>query len=170
MINKDRIIDSFLSKRASLKIAELEEEREVRLVLKEVPEEVKLKGEKENINQVKLWEKGRDYIRVRQTIPGSFWFTRKDLKKMTEDSIEIPEELFDKLYKLGTAAPQEKIRYKWNGWDVDELKDGSVFAEYELPEGIKEVEIPSIFEVIKMNAPTVSRGDNLVGVTPKNDS
>jgi hypothetical protein len=169
MINKETVIDNFLSKRASLKIAELEEEREVRLVLKEVPEEVKSKGKKEKINQVKLWEKGRDYIRVRQTIPGSFWFTRKDLKKMTEDSIEIPEELFDKLYKLGTA-PQEKTRYKWKGWDVDELKDESVFAEYELPEGIEEVEIPSIFEVLKMNPPTVSRGENLIGVTTKNDS
>jgi len=134
--------------------AAVEEEREVRCSLKELPPEVKKSGEKITIEQGKLDEKPGTYTRVRRETPGKCSFTKKIFKDFSEDNIEISEDLFEKLYNNITFSNQKKTRYKWKGWDIDVMEDGKVVAEYELPKGYDSVSIPLIFQVEEALSPT----------------
>lgn len=130
----------------AIKKARVEEEREVRVVLEDLPEEVERDAEEVLIEQAKLDEWGEGYCRVRRETPGKCWLTKKDFTTHEEDSFEISEKLFEKIFKIGYSA-QEKTRKRWKGWDIDILEDGTVVAEYELPKGEDEVEVPKMFKV-----------------------
>lgn len=137
------------------KVAVEEVEREVRVELKELPGKVKKEAVSMNILQAKMAEIPGGYIRVRKETPGKCYFTKKIFKEHSEDNIEIPEELFKKLIKSGFSK-QDKTRLKWEGWDIDILEDGKVLAEYELEEGVNDIEVPEIFSVKKVGEGTDS--------------
>jgi len=59
-----------------------------------------------------------------------------------ESEAEISKEMFDSFYPNNLDKPQEKNRYKLNnGWIVDVINDGTIFAEKEKKTN-KESKIP----------------------------
>lgn len=149
-------------KEYSKKYAKEEIEREVRIELNSLPHEVQAEGSPPTRIQQNILEKfPGGYVRVRKETPGVCTFTRKDFETHVEDNIEISEEMFNKLFPLGTSK-QDKVRYQWNGWDIDLLEDGKILAEYEMKDGQDRVGVPEIFDVKKVGSHTVSVGSDLI--------
>lgn len=137
------------------KVAKEETEREVRIEIKELPQQVKDEAEELNILQAKMEEFPGGYTRIRKETPGGCTFTRKSFDDSIEDNIEISEDLFNKLMKTSVPySKQDKKRLIWKGWDIDTLEDGTVLAEYELPNGEDTVEVPEVFEIVKVKEQT----------------
>lgn len=137
------------------KVAKEEIEREVRIKIKELPSEVEKNSSKVRIIQCMLEEFPGGYIRVRKEIPGKCYFTKKIFNKNIEDSIEISEDIFSKIFKLGYKE-QDKNRFLWNGWDIDVLENGEIVAEFELGENQSKVDVPEIFSIVKVLEGTTS--------------
>jgi hypothetical protein len=78
-----------------------------------------------------------------------YTMTTKFRPKNEESEETISESMFNAYWKDVAFSKQEKIRYKWNGWDIDEFPDGGVVAEYEKGWSKERPSIPSCFEVIK---------------------
>jgi hypothetical protein len=145
-----RVSSNFLNR-----IAEVSTEREVRAELSSLPDQVREEGAKVHIVQAKLDEFPGGYVRVRSEEPGGYYIDRKNFSKNTEDRIDISKKLFEKLINNG-SSPQDKIRYKWNGWDVDVMDDGRVVAEFELQGEDSKVDVPFFFDINKALPPTVA--------------
>jgi len=145
---------------AFTKTAKEETEREVRIELESIPDQVRKEATKLNILQNILEKFPGGYVRVRKETPGICTMTRKNFENHIEDNIEISEDLFNKLLPLGTSK-QDKTRLKWNGWDIDELDGGKIVAEYEMEDGQSQVTVPLIFDVKKIGEHTTQTGSNL---------
>ena len=150
---KSRIASMF--RKGGIKTAAISTEREVRAELESLPDEVKKDGKQVRIIQSKLDEFPNGYVRVRREEPGGCYITRKDFDKNQEDTIDISRALCDKLVGTG-YSPQDKMRYKWKGWDIDVLEDGKVIAEFELQGDDTQVDVPSFFVITKVLEPTVA--------------
>jgi hypothetical protein len=158
-----------------LKVAALQEEREVRCELESLPEQVMQEADTVIIEQTQLDKNPTGYVRVRkETIKGKgrsisnhveYTFTSKDFSKNLEDTIPISEDLFGRLYALGTS-PQTKTRYKWKGWDIDCMSDGRVVAEFEMVPGQDRVKVPAVLKVKAVLSPTIQVGDELTKKLP----
>ena len=74
----------------------------------------------------------------------TYTMTTKFRPLKQEAEMEISEEMFNELW-AAAISKQGKLRYCWNGWDIDEFDDGTVVAEYERGEG-ERVTIPVCFE------------------------
>lgn len=136
--------------------AKVSDEREVRIELEELPAQVEKEGTKINILQGKLDEFPGGYVRVRKETPGGYTLTRKVFNEHNEDTMDISEKLFTRLFK-STFDQQDKERIKWNGWDIDLIDGGKkIVAEFEMPEGQKHVDVPSIFKMTKTLEGTVT--------------
>jgi hypothetical protein len=137
----------------------LHKEREKRLTLLELPEEVKT-VKPQLIQQGILREvRGEDgknisYARVRMTKKDDeepkYSLGVKNLPLQQEVEIEISKEMFESFFPDNVIRPQAKLRYSLpNGWDVDKIvgKD-EIYAEYE-HEKSENVEVPSDWKVKK---------------------
>lgn len=143
------------------KTAAVSIEREVRVELSSLPAIVKQEGSSLRIIQCILEEFSGGYTRVRKEVPGGFTFTKKVFADHTEDNVEISEELFEKIFKLG-KKPQDKTRTIWRGWDIDVMEDGRVVAEFEMAPDQTQVIVPPEFTVVKVLKPTVQAGGVLL--------
>lgn len=116
------------------KQAELE--KEVHYELKKLPPEAKdgKKIEQGFIKKVKDAD-----VRIRRS-GGQHTMTAKFRPKNQEFEMNISEDMFNSLWPF-ISSPQTKTRYRLNGWDVDHLKDGRIFAEYEYDDKDK-VKVP----------------------------
>lgn len=133
------------------KSAAVEEEREIRVQLTELPEEVKSSPETvvERIEQgfIAMAPGGTD-VRIRKaSIDGveSYTMTAKHRPLYQEAEMEISKEIFESLWPT-VKKPMLKTRYKWQGWDVDALDSGEIWAEFELEEGQGQVKLPSAWQ------------------------
>jgi hypothetical protein len=156
------------SRKASLRVsktAAVQDEREVRAELHELPKEVKDEATVVTIEQTQLDKFDNGYVRVRKETPGGYTFTSKDFSKNEEDTINISEKLFKKFFPLG-ESPQTKTRYKWKGWDIDIMADGRVIAEFEMAPGQHSVEVPAILKIKAVLAPTIQVGSELTKKLP----
>ena len=126
-------------------------EKEIRVPLKSVPEEVKntatriLRITQAFINK----NKDESDVRIRKTkyilSPNAqeeyeYSLTAKHRPQELESEMEIPKVMFDSLWS-NSFSRQKKLRYCWQGWDIDVFEDGGVVAEFEYD---NEADIPSI--------------------------
>lgn len=162
-ISKEKLVLAYIQ--FFNKEAKVSSEREVRVELEGLPPQVKEESTLVKIYQGKLEELPDGYIRVRRETTddgvNSYTFTRKTFSKNTEDTTEITENIFTRM--MGTIAfdKQDKVRYKWNGWDIDVMDGGTKFvAEYELPDGVYSVDVPGILKIKKVLEPTISVPSN----------
>ena len=58
-----------------------------------------------------------------------------------EAETEISPEMFESLFSIAFSK-QRKMRFKIEGWDVDQFSDGRIVAEYEFGPGETTVKIP----------------------------
>ena len=130
-------------------------EDELRLTLKEVPMKVivESKQSKFSIEQGFLLKIDSADLRIRKTtsIDGdeSYSMAMKFRPLDQEAETKISQEMFDAFWPQAIMK-QSKTRYVWMGWDIDELENGEVYAEFERGEGEKPT-IPSCFDVLKVN-------------------
>ena len=136
-----------------LKLAEalngqVHEERERRILLSELPEEVK--GLKPTIiKQGVLRESGKGdsitaYARVRmKQEPGKepkYSLGVKHFSRSEEAETEISKAMFNAFYPDNLDKPQSKKRYTLkSGWEIDDIDDGTIRAEFEHEKGDKVV-------------------------------
>lgn len=127
-------------------------EREKRIELYELPVEVK-EIKPALIQQGMLKEVRSDddkmisYVRIRmKQEPGKYpeySLGVKNFPLQQEVETEISKEMFDSFYPNNLDKPQEKLRYTTSsGWDIDAVKDGGIYAEYEHGK-LEDVVIPS---------------------------
>jgi hypothetical protein len=129
-------------------------EVEVRMTLAEVPAEFVGETAPEQIKQGFIVEvPGLADVRIRQTVSpegeASWTMTAKYRPEHEEAEQQISQKLFEALWPTVTK-PQLKKRYKVEGWDIDAVEGGEVFAEYELkPEEIGgQLQVPPSFKVV----------------------
>lgn len=141
--------------------AALGEERELRVPLKSVPEDLHQRAEIHRISQGFLVKgDNKTDLRIRkdeslgpdgEVLETSYTMTAKHRPMFQEAETSISKEIFDNLWG-STKKRMVKNRYKVDGWDVDELTEGDssgeVWAEYEYSEGTKSVEIPKGWELL----------------------
>ena len=137
---------SRLNKRAGLA-----KEYEARYDLKEVPQAIRDSAQAViEIKQgtVASSADGTVMVRVRMSSDGGqapeYTMTAKCYPTSDEAETEISKDIFDGFYP-SLARREEKVRYRWNGWDIDEIsggdRAGKVVAEFE-HDGKTKVEVP----------------------------
>ena len=141
---------SVLEKLAEALNGQVHEERERRVELSELPEETK-DVKPTIIKQGVLREVGsgdnvKAYARVRmKQEPGKdpvYSLGVKHFGRSEEAETEISKQMFDAFYPDNLDKPQSKKRYELkNGWEIDDIDDGTIRAEFEHDKGEK-VTIP----------------------------
>lgn len=135
------------------------EEREARITLSELPEEVK--GNESTLIKQGVLREVRDdndkmisYARIRmKQEPGEdakYSLGVKNFPLHQEAETEISKEMFDSFFPDNLLKPQVKHRYMTDsGWEIDEVDtDGGIYAEFEHEKGDK-VKMPSHWKRIK---------------------
>jgi len=137
---------------------EVHKEREKRVELSEAPPEIK-DVQPTIIKQGMLREVRDDvkdksiaYSRIRMKQEygkePAYSLGVKNLPLQQEAETEISKQMFDCFYPDNLDKPQEKKRYSLsNGWDVDIVDDGGIYAEYEHGKD-EDVEVPSHWKVV----------------------
>ena len=144
------------------KSAAVEEEREIRLRLGSLPESVIDSPECVSylISQAFI-AVGQDDTDVRirkesKIVDGvaygtCYTMTAKNRPKYQEAETEITKEIFDGLWKNCTKKEMVKVRYKYRGWDIDEILEGDskgqIWAEFEYDKNVRSIEVPSDWDV-----------------------
>jgi len=135
------------------KFAGVEREAEIRIPLEEVPVVVLKEGKVELIEQAFIAQADGTDVRIRKTSVQDEKGEQKDSYTMTakhrpldqEAETDITEEIFSGLMPIAEKL-MSKTRYKWNGWDVDNIQAGNlagtIVAEYEYGEDEKTVAVP----------------------------
>jgi len=122
----------------------LHKEREHRIKLKELPPEcsnMECSLIKQGIvKEVKDGDNVISYIRIRmKQDPGEepkYSLGVKHFPLKQEAEAEISKDIFDNFYPDNLSKPQEKNRYTLkNGWEIDEIDDNDITAEYEYKNG-----------------------------------
>lgn len=130
----------------TFKNSNLHEENEERVELESLPED---KGRGKFITQGFLIKVKDCDVRIRKLeLPNGdieYTMTAKYRPDNQEAEVEISQEIFDTLFP-NTSSKQQKMRYKIDGWDVDQFADGHVVAEYEFGKNEKSTEIPEDWE------------------------
>ena len=142
---------------------EVNVEDELRVKLRKVPDRVQAEARSSCfiIRQAFILKPNDDTdTRVREEFPydpikwapvgeAKYTVTMKYRPLKQESETEISPEMYKSYMDTVAFSKQEKVRYKWQGWDIDEFNDGGVVAEYE--KGWKDEcpRIPECFEVIK---------------------
>jgi len=133
------------------------EEREARLTLTELPEEV-MNKKSTLIKQGVLREVRDDndkmisYARIRMKQEPNeepiYSLGVKNFPLHQEAETEISKEMFDSFFPDNLLKPQVKHRYKTDdGWEIDQVDtDGGIYAEYEHDKGDK-VKVPSHWKI-----------------------
>ena len=135
---------SLLTKLAEALNGQVHEERERRVELSELPAEVE--GLKPTIiKQGVLREVGsgdnvKAYARVRmKKEPGEdpvYSLGVKHFGRSEEAETEISKQMFEAFYPDNLDKPQSKKRYELkSGWEIDEIDDGTIRAEFEYNKG-----------------------------------
>lgn len=143
------------------KTAALATEKEIRVRLGSVPEEIIKDSStvKTRITQgfIAKIDGGTD-VRIRKTEQDGkdpeYTMTCKYRPLFQEAETEISQEMFDNLAPFAESM-QVKDRYVWKGWDIDHVLEnasrpqnvGEVWAEYELSENSGIPKIPECFKV-----------------------
>jgi hypothetical protein len=129
----------------SVKKADLGEEKEIRILLSNLPKSVLSDDstEKTSIHQgfICVGEGGTD-VRIRKEVSSdgkeTFTMTAKCRPENHEAETEISKEIFENLWPKAKGRVF-KDRYRWNGFDIDDISEGEnkgqaageVWAEYE---------------------------------------
>jgi len=134
----------------------IHKEKEHRLTLLELPEEVKTVEptliQQGVIREIKQNGNVITYARVRmKKEPGKdsvYSLGVKNFPLQQEVETEISKEMFESFYPNNLDKPQEKNRYVLdNGWEIDVVKDSNeIYAEYEY-ENKNDIVIPSHWKV-----------------------
>jgi CYTH domain-containing protein len=130
------------AKRRLFRLAQVHREVEAHVELEELPPEAKdgsriLQG---FIAEVRKGDKPFCDVRIRNQ-DGQCTLTAKFRPLHQEAEMKISKEMFDALWP-DVEKVEKKTRYRIDGWDVDELDDGRIFAEYEFKDGEKKIEVP----------------------------
>lgn len=127
---------------------DIQKEHEIRIPLKSLPN---LKGAiLEQIEQAFIAKPNDDCdVRIRKsTMNGktTYDMTAKFRPMDDECPTEITKECFDALWTTAFSK-QTKTRHHWNGWEIDDIKDEGVVAEFEYKKKSDIPEIPKDWEV-----------------------
>lgn len=125
-------------------IAAVQQEKELRVPLMELPQEVKDSGSGDQIQQGFISEAPNCDVRIRKR-GDKYTMTSKFRPLHQEAEMEISKEMFDALWPIVTRT-QNKTRYDYNGWEVDVMEDGSIVAEYEYDKE-KSVSLPTNWKI-----------------------
>jgi hypothetical protein len=140
------------SKISTLKLALLQIEDELRIPLDELPNEIIDEDiEGSQIRQgflIEIKDGGGQAlldIRVRER-DGKYTMTCKYRPENQEAETEITQEMFDTLWPL-TQSQQHKTRYTYKGWEIDDIQDEGIFAEYEFEDKETKASLPRGWKV-----------------------
>jgi CYTH domain-containing protein len=147
----EEAVATHLFKSPRMRVAALNKEREARLDLTAVPADALENVVPSEIEQGILVEsEDRDtMVRVRkESAPGGtvrYTITAKHYPSFSEAETVISPDIFEGLRGLVMDIERKK-RYRWNGWDIDDIetgrRGGRVVAEFEFPEGTTNMIIP----------------------------
>ena len=128
--------------RRSLRLAQVKREVEAHIELSELPPEAKdgSRIRQGFIAEVRKGDKPFCDVRIRDQ-EGQYTLTAKFRPLNQEAEMKISKEIFDALWPI-VQKEEKKTRYVIDGWEVDELDDGRIFAEYEFEDKEKKVKIP----------------------------
>jgi CYTH domain-containing protein len=150
-------IGTYLFGRGTVRYSAVNREREVRMDLKSLPEEISSTVKPLDIEQGYLVESddGGTMVRIRksQGTDGVYHYTMtaKNYPSYAEAETDIDSTIYDGLSDLMSKIERKK-RYQWNGWDIDVISEGNragrIVAEYELPDGQIRVAMPEILNSV----------------------
>jgi len=126
--------------------------------LKRFQKKFRIEGKQELIEQAFIAKADGTDVRVRKTTimgedgdpESSYTMTAKHRPMNQEAETEISPEIYEGLIPVFTSV-MAKTRYKWKGWDVDDIHEGNdigkIVAEYEYGEEDKTVAVPVTWKV-----------------------
>jgi len=125
-------------------LAAVEQEKELRLPLMELPPEVSKSGKGKKIIQGFIIEVPGCDVRIRK-VDEDYTMTAKYRPLSQEAETNITKEIFDALWP-SISRKQSKTRYEYKGWEIDVMDTGEVVAEFEYSKE-KTVDLPTHWKI-----------------------
>ena len=126
------------------KLSAVQEEKELRIPLEELPPEVEESSKSKVIEQGFISKVDACDVRIR-SCEDKYTMTAKFRPLNQEAETEITKEMFDALWPA-TTDKMKKTRYDYKGWEIDVLEDGRIIAEYEYTKETT-VDLPTTWKV-----------------------